>query len=1063
MRKISLFFLLLILLFSASESHAKSITQIKYVYMYEQPGSNPWDPWNSTLPVLEPVDVKVADSPLTILPYATIQFDLQFNSPEEMEEFVGNMRVVDLTTGGEILAHIDEANTGGIMSFDFSGFAGTTGNQTLYYTPKDGLKPGHQYRIQVPTGWSAPSNLEFSVKILSSALPVYNITISNVEDWRNITTTEGMMGDRTPFVPCIFHDVTNIKQTVNPVYSKAEIRIRGYYSRTAPKKNFTIKFDDDQLFNGFKDSSGVHQGNRKKIVFVANMVGENNTFVNNKLSYDLLRDIEERIYGAALVADSYFGLLVINGRFWGLYNITEHIDVGEGGWNTMKDRREKVFKDLYFLNQEGGGILHKVAWEGKMYPEFGTVHPEFEWEQEFPYFGIVPQTEHKYRSPEEGYGLRTHWEETIPFPVYAERYRDSWNPIIEPDVNITDFEFEVKAKLAKSDSIPKMELNPDMDRYWQEMNFFPGFNPDLVYLIGDGTGSVQLNEDSATFSVDFSSPVYKNKPVNAYYYSTFDYDQFYRVVSQDPSRMFDWMHLDSILLNIFFVRFAQSWDNVAHNYYQFANYWKSAYPDSRNMNLEDYRGAEIPPQNQWGDIAKYYQVIWDCDLTFPLGYNGQGFFYDEESFPLAWKVALADESAAQRYVDILYEEIFPGGILTKDYYENKINGYIQEIGDAEILEEIRWQRQLDISYLKEYFQMAFPADREVWMTDLLTLQFDENGYPKYIPPSTIRLNLENVEDQHVEIGETIGIHIIDVDNPNDELWIRRVVSSPALPSLMNMELFGNDIPISPQPGEEGVYTVEVEAWNRNGLAGTVRFNLEVIDPFAPIPVDSCRILDVPDAHYVLTRNLSGAEVTDRCFKIIAPGITFDGQGHTISNTSLQGTFVYVNAWRSTVKNCTLVGPTTGTYSSSIGIASYWSDHSVIENNTIRGFGAGIWVHANKNIIQNNIVENSIKGINVRLDGNIVKNNISRNNRRGQGWGFSSWAGTNTLFEGNVSTGNLYGIILAYASGSTIRGGQYTANSYYDLYIYNQSKNITLDKPIYNRKYVSSDSSIVTNP
>jgi hypothetical protein len=268
---------------------------------------------------------------------------------------------------------------------------------------------------------------------------------------------------------------------------------------------------------------------------------------------------------------------------------------------------------------------------------------------------------------------------------------------------------------------------------------------------------------------------------------------------------------------------------------------------------------------------------------------------------------------------------------------------------------------------------------------------------------------------------------------------------------------------------ELIFDVIDDAHERGGVAlyswqnGGVNFKNFVITSLKeditaiPVEIDSCRLLNEKGRTYVLTQNLTGSQVVDKCLSITAPDVTLDCKGHTISNTSLQGTFVHAGAWRSTVKNCTLVGPTTGTYSGSTGIASYWADYSVIEGNTIRGFGQGINIHANKNVIKNNSVENSIKAISVRLDGNIVRENVVKNNRRSPGWGLTSWEGTNTLFENNISIGNFYGVLLAYADGSIIRGGEYLTNQYYDIYIYNRSRNITIDNVKYGKKYISSDS------
>ena len=652
---IALIAILISYLVVSANSYASTEVNVNYVYLEGsyQTGFNP-------------IDAVVSGPPTIILPYATVEmlFDHSL-SVEEKAVFESELRIHNVTDNLN-LEHLSEVSPEITIGEANSSFYWKD-NHILYYTP-EGLEEGKEYTIIFPSSWTSIGGEDgfFTQEFTGTNMRTYSIIISNLDSWKHITKIASQQ-ESASYVECGFKDSFN-----NESYGDTKIRIRGYFSAYQPKKSYTLKFDNNNLFKGFNDSSGVYQGDRKKIVFVAMGVSVEpsyETFVNNKLAYDLVRDIESRqdVYGAALAADSYFCCLTINGHFWGVYNITEHIDTGDGGWSTMKDRVEALGFD-----SEGGGMLHKIFWSGKNYPDFKH--------------GVKPESEHKYRFAEEGNGTQTHFEEEIPYPFYVQ-YPTSYY--------LLDFDLEIKAKRVGGGS--KMKIEPDLESvvppYYDEFD-----------LIGDGTGEIQRYSNMADIMVDFEEPVKNDKPVNAYFCSLFDYDQFYEVVSNDNSLMFEWLNLDSLLINIFFFRLANAWDNISHNLYQFAN----------ETNLEAYQDVTIPP-------AKYTHIIWDCDFTFkqPLEW------LDPYEPPFSWELAQNSYDARQRYINLFYQETLPGGVLTEEYYIDKINDYLNQIGNALELEELRWDKIISTQQLLDFFAAQFSNPN--FMTNYL-LSLETNNY-----------------------------------------------------------------------------------------------------------------------------------------------------------------------------------------------------------------------------------------------------------------------------------------------------------------------------------------------
>ncbi len=206
----------------------------------------------------------------------------------------------------------------------------------------------------------------------------------------------------------------------------------------------------------------------------------------------------------------------------------------------------------------------------------------------------------------------------------------------------------------------------------------------------------------------------------------------------------------------------------------------------------------------------------------------------------------------------------------------------------------------------------------------------------------------------------------------------------------------------------------------------------------PEEISSCQELTEPDTTYVLTRDLSGAEVTAKCMNIKASGITLDCQGHSIKNSVLEDVVIYSQADYVTIKNCEVQA--SSQYFSSLNNGKgkgieVRASNNIVENNIVKNTFWGIAVNGYDNLIQDNHVEGNAKGIHLGKERNIVKNNLLKNNNKHQGWGLGVWGGYYNQFTNNKVYGGKWGIVLYDAAHARLECDKYSSNSVKDIYVY----------------------------
>jgi len=99
---------------------------------------------------------------------------------------------------------------------------------------------------------------------------------------------------------------------------EGEGKIHGGISTTYPKKSYTIKFSEDNLFSDSSLGDGQFM-NRRKVIIHSNF--DDNSFIRNRLAYWIWNRVEDTF---KISSDNV--VLFTNGEYEGLYTITDLID-----------------------------------------------------------------------------------------------------------------------------------------------------------------------------------------------------------------------------------------------------------------------------------------------------------------------------------------------------------------------------------------------------------------------------------------------------------------------------------------------------------------------------------------------------------------------------------------------------------------------------------------------------------------------------------------------------------------------------------------------------------------
>ncbi len=602
-----------------------------------------------------------------ILPYAAIQFTFEHPlTAQEQSIWESSLRIHN-NSDGQDLRHLHEITADMPVEGRHASFYWRSDTE-LYYTP-EGLPAGKSFSIILPEGWQINNGWETfqTLALTGTAQRFYAVYITDEALWEEMTSTQPAE-ERIPFGPCLFQDVTEGR-----FYSNVEMRVRGYASALAKKKNYTFKFDVGYPFTGFQDSSGVYQGDRRSIVAWGS--GDDPKFLTNRVGLATLRKLEKRILGIPLSPDGYSAFLAINGRFYGGMDILEHPQTGKNSWAATKEKEAFGFLRHCFF--------HKIHKTGKYYRLFDQV--------------LVPENEYDY-SIGVGDGYQTHFAGTIPYPIYIQKPYEPFYPL--------DLKFEVEADSQSANE--QMDLIAVVE---EDMPFPYDYFDIVDKETGQWAGYLNKTKIDGYVDVTFPEAVGEDEKVNAEFLSLEDYDRFYESVESDENKIFDWMEEDSALIHIFYCRFTMAKDNVRHNQYHVM---------PKADNFETFRNVDGNP------LSKYLILNWDTGHAYerPL----QEVYPVVGGFPLFWTHAENSLESQERYIELFWHETLPGGILTPEFTDGVMNQLLAGWGNSLELEPIRWGTELHIESITNFINTQL-GDENFIHNYVLSL----NKY-NYLPP-----------------------------------------------------------------------------------------------------------------------------------------------------------------------------------------------------------------------------------------------------------------------------------------------------------------------------------------
>ncbi len=122
-----------------------------------------------------------------------------------------------------------------------------------------------------------------------------------------------------------------------------EAKYRGATSSSFPKRSYTFKFQDEDRFNEPSLAGGFTE--RKRLVLISPF--NDNSYLRPRLAFSLWN----RMSPDHLQVKTYSAVLYVNGRYWGLYTVADHVDKGllkRHGLNKDGDLFKAVDTDANF-------------------------------------------------------------------------------------------------------------------------------------------------------------------------------------------------------------------------------------------------------------------------------------------------------------------------------------------------------------------------------------------------------------------------------------------------------------------------------------------------------------------------------------------------------------------------------------------------------------------------------------------------------------------------------------------------------------------------------------------
>ena len=223
-----------------------------------------------------------------------------------------------------------------------------------------------------------------------------------------------------------------------------------------------------------------------------------------------------------------------------------------------------------------------------------------------------------------------------------------------------------------------------------------------------------------------------------------------------------------------------------------------------------------------------------------------------------------------------------------------------------------------------------------------------------------------------------------------------------------------------------------------------------------VQIDSCTRITDP-GQYVLTADLENRPA-DRCIRISADDVVFDGDGHTVdgvgafgsggvlvgggSNVTVRNVVVtdwddgirYIDAVRGTVERTT-------TANNRVGLTLLGSNGTLVSNNTATSnavYGISLQEASSGNTVRNSTATaNSLFGIHL-VGAETTNNTLTLNTAANNEYGIVLVGARENAIVGNDATGNrIAGIWLSEADGNYLANNS-VSNQFYGIYLGDQS-------------------------
>jgi len=141
---------------------------------------------------------------------------------------------------------------------------------------------------------------------------------------------------------------------------QAEMKVRGAVSVYYPKQSYTLRFSDEDL-----DGDPWGMGNKDHLYVVTPF--DDNSYVRQKLAYDLWQGMADHWQAERLVPRTFFGVVYLNGQYHGLYLMTDRPDdhfAQEMGLSSDGNLYKSVNHDANFYRTNASGGTKSTLHDG---------------------------------------------------------------------------------------------------------------------------------------------------------------------------------------------------------------------------------------------------------------------------------------------------------------------------------------------------------------------------------------------------------------------------------------------------------------------------------------------------------------------------------------------------------------------------------------------------------------------------------------------------------------------------------------------------------------------------